>query len=278
MNILDRVQHGYADSNGVKIHYASLGNGPLILMVHGYPDFWYTWRHQMAALSDTYRCVAIDLRGYNLSDKPKGVEQYTLKTLNEDMLAVVRHLGHSTFILCGHDWGGAASWRFAMRYPEMLDKLIILNLPHPVGISRELANNPKQQQASEYARKLQQPDIHERMTPEKLTRWIMDAEVKATYVEAFEKSDFEAMANYYKANFAKEPYQAIESTPKIKVSTLQIHGLNDEALLPGSLNDTWLWMDADYTLATIPGVGHFVQQEAPDLVTNTIRAWLNRDK
>src|SRR5579885_3699992 len=102
-----RVQEGYADSNGVKIHYASLGQGPLVVMIHGFPDYWYTWRDQMEALSDKFQCVAIDQRGYNLSDKPKGVENYAMKLLVGDVAAVIKSLGRDKAIIVGHDWGGA---------------------------------------------------------------------------------------------------------------------------------------------------------------------------
>src|ERR1700688_4148502 len=121
-----RVEHGYADSNGVKIHYASLGKGPLIVMVHGFPDFWYTWRDQMEALAPSYRVAALDLRGYNLSDKPKGVENYAMPLLVGDVAAVIKDAGASSAIVIGHDWGGIISWTFAMMHPEMTDKLIIL--------------------------------------------------------------------------------------------------------------------------------------------------------
>src|SRR6202046_5022375 len=118
------VEHGYADSNGVKIHYASLGKGPLIVMIHGFPDFWYTWRNQMAALSDKFQCVAIDQRGYNLSDKPKGVENYDMKFLVGDVAAVIKSLGQDKAIIVGHDWGGAVAWQFALNLPQMTDRLI----------------------------------------------------------------------------------------------------------------------------------------------------------
>src|SRR5215470_3954294 len=98
-----RVKHGYADSNGVKIHYASLGKGPLIVMVHGFPDYWYTWRRQMEVLSDNYQCVAIDQRGYNQSDKPKGVDNYRIDLLVADVEAVIKSLGQEKAILVGHD-------------------------------------------------------------------------------------------------------------------------------------------------------------------------------
>src|ERR1700686_1178096 len=105
-----RVTHGYADSNGVKIHYASIGKGPLVVMIHGFPDYWYTWRNQMEALSDTYQAVAIDQRGYNLSDKPKGVENYDVKLLVADVAAVIKSQGQQKAIIVGHDWGGMVAW------------------------------------------------------------------------------------------------------------------------------------------------------------------------
>ena len=198
-----RVEHGYADSNGVKIHYASLGKGPLIVMIHGFPDYWYTWRHQMEALSQNYQVVAIDLRGYNLSDKPKGVENYDMRLLVGDVAAVLRHLGREKAIIVGHDWGGAIAWYFAMNLPEQTEKLIILNLPHPRGLRRELAQNPQQQKNSQYARNFQQEGAHLKLTAEALSGWVKDPEAKKKYIEAFQRSDFEAMLNYYKRNYPR---------------------------------------------------------------------------
>ena len=149
-----RVEHGYADSNGVKIHYAAIGkkSAPLIVMIHGFPDFWYTFRDQMEGLSKKYYVVALDQRGYNLSDKPKGVENYDMKFLVGDVAAVIKHHKREKAIVLGHDWGGAVAWTFAMMMPNMVDRLIILNLPHPRALARELANNPAQQKNSQYAR------------------------------------------------------------------------------------------------------------------------------
>lgn len=272
-----RVKHGYADSNGVKIHYASLGSGPLIVMIHGFPDFWYSWRHQMEGLSDRYQVVAIDQRGYNLSDKPAGVENYDIKLLAGDVIAVIRHLGKDRAIVAGHDWGGLVAWQIAMNAPQYVDRLIILNLPHPRGLMRELAHNPEQQKNSQYARNFQQPDAASKLTLEMLTFWIHDAAVRQKYIEAFKRSDFEAMLNYYKRNYPREPYTE-DARPLVKVQApvLMIHGLKDTALLPGALNDTWNWVEKDLTLVTIPDAGHFVQADAADLVTRTMRAWLSR--
>src|SRR6516164_9851884 len=173
-DIESRVKHGYADSNGVKIHYATLGSGPLLVMIHGFPDFWYTWRDQMEALSDKFQCVAIDQRGYNLSDKPKGVENYDVRLLVGDVAAVIKSLGQEKAIIVGHDWGGLVAWQFALYQPQMTDRLIILNLPHPRGLNRELAHNPQQQKNSQYARDFQQPEAASKLTAEQLAFWVKD--------------------------------------------------------------------------------------------------------
>jgi len=276
-----RVEHGFANSNGVKIHYARLGpknqQAPLIVMIHGFPDFWYTWRDQMEALADKYDVVAIDQRGYNLSDKPKGVENYDVSLLVGDVAAVIKHLGRDKAIVVGHDWGGLVAWSLAMARPDMVDKLIILNLPHPRGIVRELAHNPEQQKNSQYARNFQKEDAASKLTAEQLAFWVKDPKAKEKYVEAFKRSDFEAMLNYYKRNYPREPYTEDPSpVVKVKVPVLMIHGLKDTALNAHGLNDTWEWLEKDLTLVTIPDANHFVQQDASELVTRTIKMWLAR--
>jgi pimeloyl-ACP methyl ester carboxylesterase len=276
-DIESRVKHGYADSNGVKIHYATTGSGPLVVMIHGFPDYWYTWRNQMDALADSYQVVAMDQRGYNLSDKPAGVENYDMRLLVGDVIAVIRHLRKEKAIIVGHDWGGAVAWTLAMSAPDYVDKLIILNLPHPRGLMRELAHNPEQQKASEYARRFQEKDAASKMKVEQLTFWIKDEDVRQKYLEAFKHSDLEAMLNYYKRNYPREPYHEDPSPPvKVKVPVLMIHGLKDTALLPGALNNTWEWLEKDFTLVTVPGAGHWVQADAPELVSRTMKAWLAR--
>jgi pimeloyl-ACP methyl ester carboxylesterase len=272
-----RMKQGYADSNGVKIHYATIGSGPLMVMIHGFPDYWYTWRHQMEGLSDKYQCVAIDQRGYNLSDKPDGVENYDVRLLVGDVIAVIKHLGKDKAIIVGHDWGGVVAWQLALNAPQFVDRLIILNLPHPRGIGRELAHNPRQQAASEYARNFQKEGAETMIKPEQLAFWVTDPEAKPKYIEAFKRSDLKAMLSYYKRNYPRQPYQEDPSpVVKTQMSVLMFHGLKDTALLSDALNNTWDWMGKDLTLVTIPDAGHFVQQDASDLVTRTIRAWLDR--
>jgi len=284
-DIFDKVTHGYATSEGgVKIHYASLGQGPLVVMIHGFPDFWYSWRHQMAALSQKFQVVAIDQRGYNLSDKPKGVENYDMQLLVADVAAVVKHLGRDRATIVGHDWGGVVAWNVAMRMPQIVDNLVILNLPHPNGLARELRSNPEQIKNSEYARNFQRkapsdPTVFfgRAMTPETLSGWVTDPAARKRYVEAFKQSDFEAMLNYYKRNYPREAgadTPAMPELPKVKMPVLMFHGLNDQALNANGLSGTWNWLEKDLTLVTVPGAGHFVQQDAADLVTSTMQWWL----
>ena len=284
-DVFDRVKHGYATSDGgVKIHYATLGTGPLVVLIHGFPDFWYSWRHSMAALSDTFQVVAIDQRGYNLSDKPKGVESYAMNLLVADVAAVIRQLGRDKATIVGHDWGGAVAWQFALNLPDMTERLIVLNLPHPTGLFRELKSNPEQIANSEYARTFQRgsptdPTVFfgRPMTPETLSGWVTDAAARKRYVEAFQRSDFEAMLNYYKANYPKgsgADLPALPPLPKVKMPVLMFHGLGDQALHRNGLAGTWDWLEKDLTLVTIPGAGHFVQQDAAELVTSTMKWWL----
>lgn len=284
-DVFDRVTHGYATSAaGVKIHYASLGTGPLVVMIHGFPDFWYTWRHAMAALSDRFQVVAIDQRGYNLSDKPQGVESYAMRLLVADVAAVIRQLGRDRATIVGHDWGGMVAWQFAMTEPAMTERLVVLNLPHPSGLFRELKSNPEQIANSEYARTFQRgspadPAVFfgRPMTPETLAGWVTDAAARKRYVEAFTRSDFTAMLNFYKANYPKgsgPDTPALPPLPKVKVPVLMFHGLDDRALHRDGLAGTWDWLEKDLTLVTVPGVGHFVQQDAAELVTTTMKWWL----
>jgi pimeloyl-ACP methyl ester carboxylesterase len=276
-NDIDKyVTHHYADNNGVRIHYVTIGEGQTsIVMIHGFPDFWYTWRNQMIALMSKYQVAAIDLRGYNLSDKPQGGEYYLMRHLISDIQAVMRHLEKDKAIIMGHDWGGAIAWFFAMYFPTMTERLIVLDFPHPSGFVRELAQNSQQQKQSAYARDFQQEGAHKQLTPESLSAWVHDPVARERYIEAFRRSDFEAMLQYYKQNYPRQPYQdASFQVNKVQAPVLQIHGLQDQWLLPGGLNSTWEWLENSWTLLTIPQAGHFVQHDAADLVSRTIENWL----
>jgi pimeloyl-ACP methyl ester carboxylesterase len=277
-DLYDRVRDGYADHDGVRIHYVVTGRkkAPLVVMIHGFPDFWYTWRDQMQALSRRYRVAAIDQRGYNLSDAPADVAQYDLGLLVGDVVAVIRALGSEEAIIVGHDWGGAVAWTFAMLHPEMTQALVILNTPHPRGLLRELRENPEQRANSEYARLFQQEGAHLTFNASALAAVASagagDA-VRARYREAFERSSFEGMLAYYKRNYPREPYADV-ALPIVQPPTLLIHGLDDPFLLAAGLNGTWQWMAKSVTIVTVPDAGHFVQHDASELVTRTIENWL----
>ena len=204
-SLLPGAREGVVDSAGVPIHYVSLGreHAPLMVLIHGFPDFWYSWRAQMPALAKSHHVVAIDQRGYNLSGQPEGVENYTIAKLVGDLTAVVKHFGPGKAVIVGHDWGGMVAWTFAMTHPELTDRLIVLNLPHPRGLLRELTTNPKQQRNSQYARDFQKPDAARKLTAEALAGWVKDPEARKVYRDALARSSMEGMLNYYKANYPR---------------------------------------------------------------------------
>lgn len=276
-DLFDRVQHHTASSDGVKIHYVTLGAGPVVLFVHGFPDFWYTWRHQMAGLEDHFRCAAMDTRAYNKSDKPKGIESYDMDLLLADVEAVVDDLGVDKVTLVGHDWGGAIAWRFAMLRPERVERLVILNLTHPNGYLAVRQNATEEQQRNtQYIAEFQKPDAHLRFQPEMLARMAGgdDEAVQARYLAAFEATDFDGALNYYRAVWPRLTGEVVEEVPDVTVPVLQFHGLQDTAVDKQGLRDTWDWIASDYTLVTIPSSGHWVQRDAAELVTTSMKWWL----
>ena len=284
----DEVEHGYADSGDVTIHYATVGEGPLVVMIHGFPDFWYSWRHQMEGLKDNFQVVAIDQRGYNRSGQPKGVENYDMSLLVDDVAAVVRHLGHEKATIVGHDWGGAVAWNVAFTRPEIVHNLVILDLPHPTGMARAWATNEVAFANTSYARTFREgspgdPKIFFGfpMTAETLSGWVRDESARARYIEAFGRSDFDGMLANYKQNYpdlwsadADPGGLAPPDPPPLEIPTLVFHGLQDQALHSDGLNNTWDWIDSDLTIVTAPDAGHFIQQDAAELVTDTMRWWL----
>jgi pimeloyl-ACP methyl ester carboxylesterase len=274
----DLGEEGFADSNGVKIHYVTKGKGPLVVMIHGFPDYWYTWRDQIPPLAKHFQVVAIDQRGYNKSDQPKKVADYTIDKLVGDVDAVVKHFKKDKVILVGHDWGGLVTWSYAMAHPDKTDRIIVLNLPHPKGIQRELANNPLQQKASEYARILQQEGAELFAGPQKLIEWVKEPDAQKKYLEAMKRSSLSGMFNYYRANYPKEPYKDGQKFPPVKCPVLLLHGLEDPYLLAGALNDTWKWVEKDLTLVTVPKAGHFVHRDASAFVTRKMVRWLVEEK
>lgn len=273
----------YAANGGVKIHYVVEGQGPLVVLIHGFPDYWATWKPLMAELNKAgYRTAALDLRGYNLSDKPQGVAAYAMPNLVGDVAAVIAAEGQSKAMVIGHDWGAAIAWQVAFTRPELVDKLVIMSVPHPAGMARELATNKAQQEGSNYARAFQKEGSEKALTAESLAGWVKDPAEKPGYVAAFKRSDFAAMMNYYRANYPRgagadvQAPAGTEVAQRVKVPTLVIHGMKDTALNAAGHAGTWNYVDADTTILMVPGAGHFVQHDAQALVDVTVRDWLNQ--
>lgn len=271
----EKVEHHHVSNEGVSIHYAATGTGPLIVFLHGFPDHWLGWWKLMADLRADYRVVAIDLRGYNLSDKPLDLQAYEICQLVGDVRAVIAHEGLASATVVGHDWGGFVAWHAAMDAPDLVDRLIVLNMPHPWAIARELANNPSQRQASEYVLLFRQAASHCQFPKARLSAWVKDPVYARRHDQAMARSSVEAMFNYYRVNWPHEPYEArSDAPPLIMAPTMLIHGLEDPYALPAGLNDVWHWVERDVTILTLPGAGHFLQHECAAQVTRAIRAWL----
>jgi pimeloyl-ACP methyl ester carboxylesterase len=277
-DIWDEVQHHYVDNDGVRIHYAVLGEGEPVVFVHGFPDFWYSWRHQMATLAPHFKTVAIDTRGYNLSDKPRNVDDYRMEHLLADVGAVIDDLGVDQVNLVGHDWGGAIAWQYTMANQARVKRLIILNLTHPRGYAAVVANaSPEQAANVQYARNFASSEPKGDPPPDWLFEMADSRRVPVVakhYREAFERSYWDGMMNYYRANYGNVADRDSSAIPDITCPVLQFHGLKDTAVDKDGLRDTWNWVTEDYTLVTVPSAGHFVQWEAGELVSDTMKWWL----
>jgi len=285
--LFDRVEHHSVDNDGVNIHYVTLGEGPrTLLFVHGAPDFWYLWNNQLNALCEDYKCVAMDTRGYNRSDKPEGVENYSMELLTSDIAAVADDVGGDDVTLNAHDFGGLVAWNFAMddRYKSKVDRLAVLNVTHPRGFSRALANQtPEQAEGSAYARILVDPE-QEAAAIEllagaielRMTTWWNDQDPAITEFvnEANARTSVQSIAHWYQANYFRQPYKELSGFPQVEMPVLQIHGLADPAVTKEGLADTWDWVDGEYTLVTYPGVGHIPHLQVPERVNAALRSWL----
>ena len=291
-------QNQYAEVNGIRLHYISVGKGKLIMFVHGFPEFWYEWEKQLIEFGQDYQAVAPDLRGYNLSSKPSDVEKYHVKYLIEDLRALAEHLGHEKFIMVGHDWGGGVAWSAAIRHPEIVEKLVIINSPHPAVFARELLNNPDQQKASQYMLILRSAEAERVLSENNFARlsdvlvqfgskWEMSEERRLKYIDAWSQPGaLTGSLNYYRASPLypptstedKEQIKSILNLPKemlaVRVPTLVIWGEQDRALLTGNLDGLEEYIE-DLTLKRIPDGTHWVIHEQPELVNTLIRDFIN---
>jgi pimeloyl-ACP methyl ester carboxylesterase len=286
-------EHKYADVNDIRLHYVTAGKGKLIMFLHGFPEFWYEWKNQLAEFGKDYQAVAPDMRGYNLSSKPVEVEQYRMKYLIEDIRALAEHLGYKKFILVAHDWGGGVAWPFAMRHPEYLEKLIIINAVHPATFMRELRDNVAQQKASQYIlvyRTAEAEDILTRnnyailvdnLLEDGIKEGYFTEEDKKAYIEAWSQTGaLTGGLNYYRAahlgSFTGESDDSLSADPSlfmVKVPTLVIWGEKDKWLLTGNLESLEKYVP-DLTIKRIPDGSHWVIHEKPGLVNSYIREFI----
>jgi pimeloyl-ACP methyl ester carboxylesterase len=286
----------YAQVNGVRLHYVSTGKGPLILFLHGFPEFWYEWKNQLVEFGKDHTAVAPDLRGYNLSDKPKALDQYQMSALVEDVRALAQHLASGRkFVLVGHDWGGVVAWAFAVAHPEMLDKLVIINAPHPGLFGKLLATDAAQQKASQYMLMFRGEGAEKTLSGNNyamlvnivlgpgLKSGVFTEEDKAAYVKAWSQPGaLTGGLNYYRANRVGPPAPGAEAGAPldrgpmvVKVPTLVIWGEKDTALLTQNL-DGLDQVVPQLTVRRIADASHWVVHEKAAEVNGYIREFLAR--
>ncbi len=284
MTVIEKTwQHEYIVSNGIRLHYVTQGQGPLMLMLHGFPEFWYSWRHQIPEFAKDYKVVALDLRGYNDSDKPKEQSAYVMSEFIKDVEGVIRGLGYDRCVLVGHDWGGAIAWNFTYAHPEMVERLIVMNIPHPAKFAKGL-RTPQQLMRSSYAFFFQLPVLPERVLQaanygvieRMFTGMAVDKsaftsrDIKA-YKEAIAKRGaLTATLNYYRnalSSFRQQDWSLLN------VPTLMIWGEEDAALGKELTFGTEEYV-RDFQIRYIPNCSHWVQNERPELVNEYMREFL----
>jgi epoxide hydrolase 4 len=270
-NIRQFVTEGFVENDSVKIHYAALGQGPLVILIHGHPDFWYGWRNQMPALAQKYQVVAIDQRGFHKSDQPKGPEHYTIQKEISDVAAVIKQFKREKAILVGHDTGASIAWTFASVLPQMTAGVVSLNLPHPIAFAKARASDPGQQAASRTSFGLARPGSAAALTREQLLSVInpSDPNDRQAYIEAFAQTDLETFVAYFQANLGPSAPKGA-TLPKLSVPALVIHGMKDPFILSSSHEHNWEYTDNTLTTVMIPNAGHFVQNDAAVEVTRQL--------
>ncbi len=279
-------QEDFIYTNGIKLHYVTQGEGKLMLMLHGFPEFWYSWRHQIPEFAQDYKVVALDLRGYNDSDKPQQLQAYDMTQLVADVEGVIKGLGYDNCILVGHDWGGAIAWYFSYAHPEMLEKLIVLNIPHPAKF-KEGIRTLQQLIKSWYMFFFQIPLLPELVLQANDYQWIASTFVDmAIDKSAFTKEDLNAykdaaakrgaltaMLNYYRNIFPELLQESQQDWEMLEIPTLMIWGENDTALGKELTYGTEKYV-RNLTVKYIPDCSHWVQQEKPALVNQYLREFL----
>ena len=287
MNDGETWTHHEAVVNGVRLHFVEQGEGPLVVLLHGFPEFWYSWRHQIPTLAEAgFRVIAPDQRGYNTSEKPPGVRSYRIEHLVDDVAALIEHAGESRAVVVGHDWGGAVAWATATLRPEVVEKLVVLNAPHPRALQREL-RRLRQLARSWYVFFFQLPWLPEaairfggyRVLDRGLRREVKrpaafsDTDI-AAYKEALaQPGALTAAINYYRAAVRRNPFESARMLRQIDVPTLLIWGEQDPYLgleLTGGL-EQWV---PNIRVERIPESSHWVQVDAAERVNELMIGFL----
>lgn len=284
-------------SNGTRLHYASTGEKgkPLILFAHGFPEFWYEWQAQLAEFGSDYFAVAPDLRGFNLSDMPSDLSAYKAKHIVDDLRLLAAGLGYDKFVLVAHDWGGAVAWNFAIAFPALLHKLIIINAPHPYLFMHALAADPHQKSSSEYMNWLRAEGSEAALAKDDFAlldgffnrmgqgaaAWFA-GEVRAKYHACWSRG-LTGGVNYYRASPAHPPttehpgplkFQLDPADFRVRAPTRVIWGERDIAL-PTTLLDGLDALVDDLKVERIPEGSHWVVHEQPERINRLIRGFLN---
>lgn len=283
------MQHREAIVNGVRLHYVEAGSGPLVVLLHGFPEFWYSWRHQIAALSAAgFHVIAPDMRGYNLSEKPPGVRSYRIENLTADVAALIRHTGARTAAVVGHDWGGVVAWAMPVHHPEVVERLVVLNAPHPGAFQRELKTLDQISRSWYIAFFLLPwlPELAIRAFDYHVIGRMLRSDPRAA--GAFTDEDIErykdalrqpgaltAALNYYRAAARRGPRGAGRLAKAIGVPALLIWGQRDRHLTARLTEGLERWVP-DLTVEVLPEASHWVQNDQPERVNWLLAEFLRR--
>lgn len=274
----------FVDGDGVRLHVVEAGpeDGPLVVLLHGFPEFWYGWRHQIAPLARAgWRVWVPDGRGYNLSSAPSDISAYDVERLVGDVLAVIDAAGEERARVVAHDWGALVAWRLALVAPERVERLAILNVPHPAAFRAFLRATPSQMARSWYVGFFQLPALPERALQRFGTRALTATSAPGTFSDA-DLARYRAawarpgaahgMISWYRAA-ARRAGRLGTDDPTVRPSTLIVWGDADVAL-DARLAERSLAYCTEGRLVRVPGVSHWVQHEAADTVTRELLAFL----
>ncbi len=285
------MEDGFVRTNGIRMHYVAKGQGSLVVFLHGFPEFWYSWRYQLPAIAEAgYRAVAPDLRGWGLTEKPRGVKSYQITELLKDILGLVRALGYEKAHVVGHDWGGVLTWCFAHRYSETTLSMVATNSPHPKGFLQVLKTRPLQWWMSKYALFFQIPWLPEELFLLRGESGIRNIFGKRVCPEAFNEADINRYSqnalnpdaiksgiNYYRALFRSLSFVFPRKLNPLQVPALVIWGDRDPYLLKINAESARPWVPA-MRIHHIRDAGHWVQVERPELVNSYIIDFLSENK